>query len=88
MKQRITIADVAKEAGVSKQTVSRAINDKGEISPATKARIMQVIAELGYRPNRMAQAMNTNESLMVGLVVITVQGSAWLKDCRSQSRQT
>lgn len=69
MKQRVTIADVAKVAGVSKQTVSRAINNKGEISPETKERIMSVIAELGYRPNRMAQAMTTQQSLMVGLLI-------------------
>ena len=69
MKQRVTIADVARVAGVSKQTVSRAINDKGEISSETKANILQVIEDLGYRPNRMAQAMNTNQSLMVGLVI-------------------
>ncbi len=69
MKQRVTIGDVAKAAGVSKQTVSRAINDKGEISADTKERIMQVVRELGYRPNRLAQAMNTQKSFMVGLIV-------------------
>lgn len=69
MKQKVTIADVAKVAGVSKQTVSRAINDKGEISPDTKERIMRVIREMGYRPSRLARAMNTQRSYMVGLIV-------------------
>ncbi len=69
LKQRVTIADVAKEAGVSKQTVSRAINDKGEISPVTKQHILDVVDLLGYRPSRVAQAMNTNHSYMLGLVV-------------------
>ena len=69
MKQRITIGDVARVAGVSKQTVSRAINDKGEISASTKERIMQVVGELGYRPNRLARAMSTKNTFMVGLVV-------------------
>ncbi|MEM7333795.1 MAG: LacI family DNA-binding transcriptional regulator [Chloroflexota bacterium] len=69
MKQKVTIADVAKAAGVSKQTVSRAINDKGEISPDTKERIMLIIEQLGYRPSRLARAMNTQRSQMVGLVV-------------------
>lgn len=69
MKQKVTIADVAKAAGVSKQTVSRAINDKGEISPETKERIMMIIDDLGYRPSRLARAMNTQRSHMVGLVV-------------------
>lgn len=69
MKQRVTIADVAKVAGVSKQTVSRAINDKGEIKEETRQRILAVVRDLGYRPNRLAQAMGTQRSHMVGLVV-------------------
>lgn len=69
MKQRVTIGDVALAAGVSKQTVSRAINDKGEISVDTKERIMNVVRELGYRPNRLARAMNTQRTFMIGLVV-------------------
>ena len=55
MKQRVTIADVAKVAGVSKQTVSRAINNKGEISLATKEKVMAAVQQLGYQPNRQAQ---------------------------------
>ena len=39
MSFRISIADVAREAGVSRQTVSRALNDKGEISTATRDRV-------------------------------------------------
>ncbi len=69
MKKRITIGDIAIAAGVSKQTVSRAINDKDEISLETKERIMQLVRELGYRPNRLAQAMNSQRTRMVGLVV-------------------
>ncbi|MEM8857711.1 MAG: LacI family DNA-binding transcriptional regulator [Chloroflexota bacterium] len=69
MKQKITIDDVARAAGVSKQTVSRAINNKGEISPKTRDRILKLIKEMGYRPNRMAQAMNTSRSHMIGLVI-------------------
>jgi LacI family transcriptional regulator len=69
MKRRVTIGDVAAAAGVSKQTVSRAINDKEEINPATKARILQIVHELGYRPNRLAQAMHSQRTRMVGLIV-------------------
>ncbi|MGB1251852.1 MAG: LacI family DNA-binding transcriptional regulator [Candidatus Promineifilaceae bacterium] len=69
MVRRITIGDVAEAAGVSKQTVSRAVNNKGEISTATKERIMAVVRKLGYRPNRLAQAMNTQRSHMVGLII-------------------
>lgn len=69
MKQRVTISDVAKAAGVSKQTVSRAINDKGEINPETKARILGIVKQLDYRPSRMAQGLNTQRTFTVGVVV-------------------
>ncbi len=69
MKKRVTIKDVAAAAGVSRQTVSRAINDQGEISPATKERVLQAIAELGYQPNRLAQGMVTRRTQTVALLV-------------------
>jgi DNA-binding LacI/PurR family transcriptional regulator len=52
-----SIWDVARVAGVSQQTVSRVINGKARVSEATRARVLQVIEELGYRPNRLAQAL-------------------------------
>lgn len=67
--KRVTIEDVAQAAGVSRQTVSRAMNDKGEISPETKERVMRAIDELGYRPNRLAQGMVTNRTRTIGLVM-------------------
>lgn len=69
MKKRVTIKDVAAEAGVSRQTVSRAINNQGEISPTTKIRVMQAIADLGYQPNRLAQGMVTQRTKTVALLV-------------------
>ena len=69
MKKRATIKDVAAKAGVSRQTVSRAINNQGEISPVTKARVMQAIDELGYQPNRLAQGMVTQRTKTVALLV-------------------
>lgn len=72
MKQRVTISDVAKAAGVSKQTVSRAINDKGEINPETKARILEIIEQLGYRPSRLARGMTTQQTYTIGVVVSNI----------------
>jgi LacI family transcriptional regulator len=69
MARRITIKDVAREAGVSPQTVSRAINDKGEIRPETQERILRIAKRLGYRPNRIARSLATRRSRNVGLVV-------------------
>lgn len=55
MTRRVTINDVALAAGVSRQTVTRAHNDLGDISEATKRRVLEVSAQLGYRPNRFAR---------------------------------
>ncbi|MEM7798286.1 MAG: LacI family DNA-binding transcriptional regulator [Chloroflexota bacterium] len=45
------------------------MNDKGEISPRTKNHVLEIVEQLGYRPSRVAQAMNTQRSYMVGFVV-------------------
>jgi LacI family transcriptional regulator len=69
MAERATMADVAREAGVSLMTVSRVVNDKGEISAATRERVMQVIERLGYRPSGIARGLVTQRTGTVGLVV-------------------
>ena len=69
MKRRVTLGDVARVAGVSMQTVSRAVNGKGEISAETRERIMKTVQELGYRPNRLARAMSTQRTNLIGLIV-------------------
>lgn len=48
---RVTIADVARQAGVSKTTVSRVLNAGAEVDPCTAARVREVIAGLGYVPS-------------------------------------
>jgi LacI family transcriptional regulator len=67
--RRVTIKDIAKEAGVSPQTVSRAINDKGEISPQTQERILRIAERMGYRPNSIARSLATRRTQNIGLVV-------------------
>lgn len=69
MADRVTISDVAREAGVSMMTVSRVINDKGEISPATRRRVLDVIERLGYRPSSIARGLATQRTGTLGLVV-------------------
>jgi DNA-binding LacI/PurR family transcriptional regulator len=53
----ITIRDVAAEAGVSHQTVSRVINDNERVSPATRAKVEAAIESLGYSPSAIARSM-------------------------------
>lgn len=67
--RRVTIKDVAREAGVSPQTVSRAINDKGEISSQTKTRILDIAKRLGYRPNSIARSLVSRHTQNIGLVI-------------------
>lgn len=62
------MADVARLAGVSHQTVSRVINGSPSIRPTTKARVQQAIEELGYRPNTAARALVTRRSGIIGIV--------------------
>ncbi len=66
---RVTIRDVAHHAGVSNNTVSRVLNDRPDVSPATRVRVQTVIEELGYRPNNLARALLRRESRTIGLVV-------------------
>lgn len=69
MKASVTIADVAKEARVSMQTVSRVINEKGEVSAATRQRVLDAIEQLGYSPNSIARGLAMNKTLALGLIV-------------------
>jgi DNA-binding LacI/PurR family transcriptional regulator len=62
------MADVAKLAGVSHQTVSRVINDSTHVRPETKQRVLAAMRELNYRPNPAARALVTGRSGTLGVV--------------------
>ena len=68
-RRRVTIDDVAKLAGVSYQTVSRVINNKPNVSIATRQRVQKVIDETGYRPSPIARSLATARTATIGLVV-------------------
>ncbi|SFN92589.1 transcriptional regulator, LacI family [Streptomyces sp. cf124] len=67
--KRVTLRDVAQAAGVSHQTVSRAINGKGEIDPATQQRVLEVARQLRYRPSRFGRGLVSPDVVSVGLIV-------------------
>ena len=70
---RITIADVAREAGVSKATVSRFLNRRDELLTRDIAeRVEATIARLGYTPSPMAQSLKRGRTKLIGLVVADV----------------
>jgi len=62
------IRDVAALAGVSYQTVSRVLNDSPSIKPTTRQRVLDVIDEIGYRPNQAARALVTSRSRTIGVL--------------------
>jgi DNA-binding LacI/PurR family transcriptional regulator len=64
-----TINDVARQAGVSKGLVSFVMNDRPGVAPATRARILQVADELGWRPNLNARTLSTRTTYALGLVL-------------------
>jgi LacI family transcriptional regulator len=69
MTRRITMSDVAREAGVSLMTVSRVVNHKGDVSAATRQRVLDIIERLGYRPSGIARGLATQRTGTLGLVV-------------------
>lgn len=70
--ERIRMKEVAEAAGVSVNTVSRALNGKSEISPETRARILEVAAKVGYRPNRLARRFRSSKTGTIGVVVADI----------------
>ena len=68
----ITIKDITKSAGVSHTTVSRALRGDPRIPPDTTERISQLAEELGYIPNLIAQSLNAQRTLTVGMLVTSV----------------
>lgn len=67
--RKITLADVARAAGVSSKTVSRVINNDGYVSAEVRQQIEHAIKDLGYRPNRMARSLASSRSFIIGLTI-------------------
>lgn len=64
----MTVLDVARLAGVSPGTVSKALNGRGSISPETVRRVQEAAERLGYQPNALARGLLTGRSCTVGLI--------------------
>lgn len=81
----ITSYDVARRAGVSQSAVSRCLTPGGSVSAAMRARIMEAVAALGYRPNAIARSLITQRSNMVAIIVANIdyhpELTAWLSRC-------
>lgn len=69
LKERVTIYEVAKASGVSLATVSRVINNQGNVTEKTREKVQNTIKRLGYKPSGLAQALATNRSTTIGVVI-------------------
>jgi LacI family transcriptional regulator len=65
----LTIREVARAAGVSRQTVSRVLNNKTQIAPETRQRVLNVMEQLGYRPNANARSLTGKGTQAIGLTL-------------------
>lgn len=91
---RVTVHDVADDAGVSIATVSYVLNDSGSISEAVRKKVRKSAARLGYRQNRAARAMKMGRSEIIGLVIPNIENpffatlaKAVLLECRQLGYQ-
>ncbi len=72
LRHEISIADIARVAGVSHTTVSRALRGSTLISVDTRERIQHLAGEMGYTPNAIAQSLQTRRTSTIGLVVTSI----------------
>jgi LacI family transcriptional regulator len=66
--QKVTIKDIANMCEVSTQTVSRVINKRPDVSPATREAVEKAIAEMGYKPSALARSLVQQRSYMLGVI--------------------
>src|SRR4030066_1044388 len=65
----LTLEDIAKQAGVSRSTVSRVVNDDPNVSDKVRNRVQEVIQSTGYHPHAAARSLASQRSWMIGLVL-------------------
>jgi LacI family transcriptional regulator len=84
-----TIRDVAEKAGVSVATVSRIVNGQTGHTEDTKTRVLEIIEELGYKPNALARSLVNRNTLTIGVLLPSVSGrlaTALLKGIEDAAR--
>lgn len=86
MPRRPTIYDVAERAGVSKSLVSLVLRDSPKVSPARRAAVERAIAELGYRPSRLAASLAARRSRSIGVIIDDFE-NPWFVDLLAGMRR-
>ncbi|GIH02752.1 LacI family transcriptional regulator [Rhizocola hellebori] len=69
-----TLTDVARQAGVSIATASKALNERDEVAPATRRRVLKAAEELAFRPNAMARGLSSGRTRTIGLLTDELGG--------------
>ncbi|WJH34417.1 LacI family transcriptional regulator [Paenibacillus sp. CC-CFT747] len=85
--KKITIKDVAKQAGVSTATISRVLNNTGYVSEEARRTILETIERLNYRPNAIARSLKQDRSRMVGIVLPDMTNPYFMKLSRSLQKR-
>jgi LacI family transcriptional regulator len=80
--QRLTIREIAEAAGVSAMTVSRVLNKRPDVAPATREKIEQLVAEAGFVRSRAARAMRKGRHGLIDLVVLSLDSAYILEIIR------
>lgn len=66
---KLTLDDIARLAGISRATASRAINNRPDVSPAVRQRVQEILQQTGFQPNAAAHSLAIQRSDMIGLVI-------------------
>ncbi|MFI6938712.1 LacI family DNA-binding transcriptional regulator [Streptomyces sp. NPDC050418] len=74
---RVRLVDVAREAGLSKTTVSAALNGTGRLSPAVREKAREAARRMGYRPNATARQLRAGRARLIGYVVGELAHAPW-----------
>ncbi|MFD9334306.1 LacI family DNA-binding transcriptional regulator [Streptomyces sp. NPDC060028] len=75
--QRVRLVDVAREAGLSKTTVSAALNGTGRLSPEVREKARETARVMGYRPNATARQLRTGRARLIGYMVGELADTPW-----------
>jgi DNA-binding LacI/PurR family transcriptional regulator len=67
--RKVTIEDVARAAGVGRQTVSNVLNGSGRVGAAARARVLEAVAQLGYQPHHGARSLRTRRTMQLGYLM-------------------
>ena len=86
IRKRVTISDVAREAGVAQMTVSRVVNGGNYVSANVQKRVREAIEKLGYQPNEAARILKGQKARIIGLIVPTL-ADAFFSTCANSVQE-